>query len=275
MRIGTRMNTNLFQGILYGLASLIRSFLPEHAKPVVVTSIDHKTRYSNIIKENNSNAIQDFIRTGANVNQFDSHSKTTPLIEAAASGYLQSVRGLIKAGASLSLTDELHYRTPLEWAFFHGHSKVSTYLLDNMCPKDIEFQVKYKRSRFPGLNAFIQTHQIKKLQDELSDIFRRENGSTCLLAALPFEILAEIFSQNYLTLTPITISENIRSMFNKINDVNKEKTPSPIRIDSPLLPKTISKPMIFSTMPVENKHMVKIDNDDIVKKSTSNMKVNW
>lgn len=196
------------------------------------TKLVSNVMFKDIIQKNDTKLIQDFIDSGADVHKFSPFYNTTPLIEAAAGGYINSVRALIKAGANTTTTDTLHARTPLQWAFMHKHFDACKCLLDAMSPEQLDFQINYQPSRFLGLNTFIQTHQIEKLQRELSAVFDSENGHFSRLMTIPRELLIAIFSQNYPMLTTEQVTQNIDLMFNTVDGKNEfilpEATPEPV-----------------------------------------------
>lgn len=199
----------------------------------------NKEFFKNMIQQNYAKPISGLIDSVSNVEKvpFFKFSYTTPLIDAAAIGKLNKVRALIKAGADVTTTDTLHARTPLQWAFMYNHFDVCECLLDAMSPEQIDFQINYQSSRFPGLKAFIQTHQIEKLQRELSAVSDSENGHFSRLMTLPCDLLIAIFSQNYPTLTSKQIAENIDLIFNKVYDTNE-----------PVLPEATPEPVVFSNI---------------------------
>lgn len=199
--------------------------------------LPNKEFFKNMIQENDTKPMSGLFDSVLNVEtpNFFKFSYTTPLIDAAASGKLNKVRALIKSGADVTTTDTLHARTPLQWAFMHKHFDVCECLLDAMSPEQIDFQINYQSSRFPGLDDFIQTHQIEKLQRELSAIYQPENGNYCLLANLPCELLTNIFSRNYPKFISKQIPENINLIFNKFCSTNE-----------PVLPEAAPEPVIFS-----------------------------
>ncbi len=63
------------------------------------------------------------------------HSHATALHHAVDSGSLEAVRGLVEAGASLTVRDRLHQGTPLDWAEYLGREEIAGYLR-NARPSD-------------------------------------------------------------------------------------------------------------------------------------------
>lgn len=223
----------------------LTSFLPissenSNAETEPTKPKNNKEIFLDIIKLNDTKSMHAFIKnTGANIHQFGPHDETTPLIEASAHGYINSVCALITAGADVTATDKLHQRTPLQWAFINNHLNVCKCLLDAMSPEQIDFQMKYQSTRFPTLNTFIQTHQINKLQSEVSAVYDSENGNFSRLATLPCELLITIFSHNYPTLTSGQISQNINLVYKRVYGTEVVTTTL----------ESTSKPVKFSTTP--------------------------
>jgi hypothetical protein len=228
-----------------------------------------KEFFKNMIQQNDTKPISGLIESVSNVEkvQFFNFSYTTPLIDAAASGKLNKVRELIKAGADVTTTDTLHARTPLQWAFMYNHFDVCECLLDAMSAEQIDFQINYQSSRFPNLNAYIQTYHIEKLQCELLAIYPK-NTNFSPFYALPFELLVGIFSLNYPTLTSDQILQNINLIFNKVYGTNE-----------PVLCEAVPEPVVFSivsstAIPVENQNLEKLNSDCDKAKTILNTRIN-
>jgi len=80
---------------------------------------------------NQIEAVRALLEAGEDPNRYNpvgAHSHSTPLHQAAASGYDELVRLLVDRGARLDLKDVLWHGTPADWARHEGKAETETYL---------------------------------------------------------------------------------------------------------------------------------------------------
>jgi ankyrin repeat protein len=92
-------------------------------------------------REGNLKEVKRQLAWGVNVNKSNFFTRDTPLIEAAANGYLDVVKLLIKNGADVNLKGEAWYG-PLHAAAAKGHIEVVKILLENGADVNIFHQNK-------------------------------------------------------------------------------------------------------------------------------------
>jgi ankyrin repeat protein len=71
-------------------------------------------------------------------NPVGGHSHTTPLHQAAGSGYFELVRLLVERGARLDLQDILWQATPAGWASYAGNTEIEVYLREQEANRKAE-----------------------------------------------------------------------------------------------------------------------------------------
>lgn len=210
------------------------------------------------ISNDNTSKLQTFIHAGADITM--TREGLTTLMRAVTNGHTQSVAILIKAGA-LPTVEALHYAYTM-----------TEQLLKSLSPEIIEAEFNHENTN-PGLKKLIQMRLIEKINYELLIISNNKKHSP--FNRLPAEILTLILSKNHPILTSKEILPAVNLFFKSIYETNE----APV-IKEPILPAANSVPVIFSVtpstnIPIENKPLVKIDNDaEIGKKPISSIDIN-
>ncbi len=228
------------------------------------------------ISNDNTSKLQTFIHAGADITMTREGLNT--LMRAVTNGHTQSVAILIKAGA-LPTVEALHYAYTMTEQLLKSlspeikaYSEITQLLLKSLSPEIIEAEFNHENTN-PGLKKLIQMRLIEKINYELLIISNNKKHSP--FNRLPAEILTLILSKNHPILTSKEILPAVNLFFKSIYETNE----APV-IKEPILPAANSVPVIFSVtpstnIPIENKPLVKIDNDaEIGKKPISSIDIN-